>query len=136
MFTGVRRGGLLGLRWKDIDLENNKVKFVQQLVKVGVNNTLRELKTGSSQNRTVIIPGEVSAVLKEHKEKKMNEYRNLGYSEKEINIMMKDGLVYTNSLGGALQPRNFTRSFKLALISVITKSPPLWTDTVIMLTNP
>jgi integrase len=115
LYTGLRRGELLGLRWKDIDTKNGKIIVVQQLVKVGTKHIIRELKTESSQNRVIAVPGEVLQALKEHKNIKKEEYKVLGYDENRIKKEMIDGLVFTNESGKLLQPRNFLRNFKGAL---------------------
>ncbi len=115
LYTGLRRGELLGLRWKDIDMKSGKIKVVQQLVKVGTKHFIRELKTESSQNRIIAIPSEVIEALKSHKEMKLDEYKNLGYDDLRIKMEMKDGLIFTNELGNVLHPRNFVRNFRGAL---------------------
>ncbi|MEN6314409.1 MAG: site-specific integrase [Clostridiaceae bacterium] len=112
LYTGLRRGELLGLRWKDIDFKNYTVKVVQQLVKVGSSHILRELKTESSQNRVIAITDDVIQALKEHKKNKAEEYEFIGYKDTEIKKMMSEGLIFTNELGNLLQPRNFLRNFK------------------------
>lgn len=77
LYTGVRRGELLGLRWKDIDFKESRIKIIQQLVKVGSKHFLRDLKTDSSK-RVIAIPEEVKEVLKEHKESEKNKLKLLG----------------------------------------------------------
>ncbi len=115
LYTGLRRGELLGLRWKDIDFKTCTVKVVQQLVKVGSSHVLRELKTESSQNRVIAITEDVIQALKEHKKNKAAEYEFIGYEEADIKKMLSEWLVFTNELGNLLQPRNFLRNFKGAL---------------------
>lgn len=44
LYTGLRRGELLGIRWKDINFNKAEIRGVQQLVKVGSSHILRELK--------------------------------------------------------------------------------------------
>jgi len=112
IFTGLRRGEILGIRGKDIDFEKNTVTVVQQLVKAGSRIYLRELKTESSQNRIIIVPEQVIKVLKEHYENKIEEYKKLGYTEEKINDIIVEGLLFTNELGDRIQPRNFIRNFK------------------------
>lgn len=114
-YTGLRRGELLGLRYKDIDFENKTIKVVQQVVKVGSKNYIRELKTESSQNRVIAVPDEVISVLKGHQQQQIKNYKLLGLNDLEIKQEMKDGLVFTNELGEFIQPRNFVRNFKGAL---------------------
>jgi integrase len=115
LYTGLRRGELLGLRWKDVDFANRKIKVVQQLVKVGSNHVIRELKTDSSQNRVIAIPTEVIEALKDHRAIKKDQYKDLGYDDVTIKRELSDGLLFTNELGKVLQPRNFVRNFKGAL---------------------
>lgn len=115
LYTGLRRGELLGLRWKDIDFKNYTIKVIQQLVKVGSSHVLRELKTESSQNRVIAITDDVIQALKEHKKNKAAEYKFIGYDELSVKKMLSEGLVFTNELGNLLQPRNFLRNFKGAL---------------------
>ncbi len=112
LYTGLRRGELLGLRWKDVNFKERKIKVVQQLVKEGNNYVIRELKTDSSQNRTISIPNEVIAVLKEHKSIQEIELRNLGMNDIQIAEHFKNGLVFITETGNYVQPRNFDRTFK------------------------
>ena len=115
LYTGLRRGELLGLRWKDVDFKNCTIKVIQQLVKVGSKHILRELKTESSQNRVIAITEEVIQALKEHKKNKTADLKLLGYEDTEIKKMLSEGLIFTNELGNMLQPRNLLRNFKGAL---------------------
>lgn len=86
LFTGLRRGELLGLRWKDVDLKNRTIKVIQQLVKVGNKHEIRELKTESSQNRVISIPDEVIEVLKGHKGKQEIELKALGKNDIQVTL--------------------------------------------------
>lgn len=113
LYTGLRRGELLGLRWKDIDLKNGAITVSQQLVKVGNKHIIRELKTESSQNRNISIPGEVVTAMKEHKRQQEEHLKDLGYNDIAIAEHFKSGLTFINEVGtGFIQPRNFTRNFK------------------------
>jgi integrase len=106
LYTGLRRGELLGIRWKDIDFKNCKIKVVQQLVKEGNNHVIRELKTNKSQNRVISIPSEIVQELKNHKKIQAEERKQLGLSE------IYDGLVFTCELGTYVQTRSFDRALK------------------------
>ncbi len=109
LYTGLRRGELLGLRWKDIDFKNSKIKVIQQLVKEGSKHVIRELKTEKSQNRVISIPDEVVQELKDHKKRQAEERKLLGLSE------LYDGLIFTAETGTFVQTRNFDRTFKAIL---------------------
>ena len=113
LYTGVRRGELLGIRWKDVDLKTGNIHVVQQLVKVGSKHEIRELKTESSQNRTISVPEEIVEALKEHKKAQEEYLQELGFNDLQIKEHFKTGLVFINEIGtGFIQPRNFIRNFK------------------------
>jgi integrase len=115
LHTGIRRGELLGLRWKDFNEEESSIKLIQQLVKVGSKHVIRDLKTDSSQNRVIVMPEEVTIALKDYKQIKKQEYKAQCYNATDLEAMLSDGLVFTNESGNYIQPRNFTRAFKGAL---------------------
>jgi len=116
IYTGLRRGELLGLRWQDIDLKNGTVNVVQQITMVGNKIETKELKTASSK-RMIAIPEEVVSVLKEHKAKQEAELRHRGLNDLEIAEHFKTGLVFTTSKGDPVQPIAFGKSFKIVLKS-------------------
>lgn len=115
LYTGLRRGELLGLRWKDVDLKNRTIKVIQQLVKVGNKHEIRELKTESSQNRVISIPDEVIEVLKEHKGKQEIELKALGMNDIQTAEHLRSGLIFMTEEGKIVQPRCFDRYFKSLL---------------------
>lgn len=64
IFTGMRQGEILGLRWKDIDFENNRIFVRQTLSERG------ELKYGAKNKtsiRTIHIPKLLIEELKTHR---------------------------------------------------------------------
>lgn len=61
--TGLRRGELLGLRWRDVDLDNGVVHVQQSLVRTSQGPLLQEPKTARSR-RSVLLPAFVAEVLK------------------------------------------------------------------------
>lgn len=122
LYTGLRRGELLGIRWKDIDLKNGNVKVVQQLVKVGTKHEIRELKTESSQDRVISIPNEVIMVLRDHRAKQEIELRHRGLNDLKVAEYFKTGLVFITEEGNIVQPRCFGRYFKSILKTAKVKS--------------
>lgn len=112
LYTGMRRGELLGIRWKDIDLKEGNIHVVQQLVKVGSKHEIRELKTASSQNRVISIPSEMVDTIKFHKKIQEEQLKELSYDDLKIKEQLKNGLVFISETGDFIQPRNFIRNFK------------------------
>ena len=115
--TGLRRGELLGLRWKDIDMKRELIKINQQLVKVGSQNYIRELKTETSQNRTIAVSANVINVMKAHQKEQKKILIALGYDDVKLKSHMNNGLVFiTLKADGSdityIQPKNMYRSFK------------------------
>jgi site-specific recombinase XerD len=46
---------------------------------------------------------------------KKNEYEAQGNRGTDLEVMLSEGLIFTNESGNYIQPRNFTRAFKGAL---------------------
>lgn len=108
IFSGLRRGEVLGLRWKDVDFKAKTIEVVQQLVRTPKGDYIfQEPKTKLSK-RKVIVPDEVLVQLKEHKKKQAQERKDLGQSE----IIKPEDLVFVNELGKLIQPRNFLRTYR------------------------
>jgi len=106
--TGLRRGELLGLRWKDVDLKAGTVTVNQGLVRTKQGLVFQEPKTPLA-NRTINIPPEIVNELKFHRRRQMTEIENAGEAWEN------NGLVFCNELGHPLCPRGFTRNFERVL---------------------
>lgn len=116
--TGLRRGELLGLRWRDVDLKAGTLTVRQELVRVrnhdakeGERKTLlvfQEPKTPSSR-RTIPIPESALAELKRWKARQNQERLLLGAAYQD------NGLVFCLEDGRPIDPRNFTRHFDVML---------------------
>lgn len=64
-FTGIRIGELCGLRWCNVDLDNNRIKICEQVLNDKINKTLihtKILKTSKSF-RTITIPKFLKDIL-------------------------------------------------------------------------
>jgi integrase len=67
LFTGLRRGELMGLEWSDVDFENNTiiVRRTSQYLP-GKGTFTKDTKTEMSK-RTITVPGSVISLLKEYR---------------------------------------------------------------------
>ena len=104
--TGIRRGELLGLRWRDIDLKAGTISINQSLVRVNGGLKFQEPKTKLSK-RTIGISSAVIEELKRHRKKQSDQMKEAGDSYNS-----KDNLVICNELGQPICPRAFIRHFE------------------------
>jgi integrase len=86
--TGMREGELFGLRWADVNLTTRSLHLVKQL------------KTKSSR-RQVLLPRLAFESLSDHRTRQVAERAHTGTEWED------HGLVFTNTLGRPLHPRNF-----------------------------
>ena len=105
LWLGLRRGEVLGLRWEDIDFDEQKlhVRMAQVVVKGKI--LLAQPKTKNSRRRLTIPPSLLS-VLREHKRHQAEEQWKAGKK------WQAHGLVFCTTKGTPFNPRNITRDFK------------------------
>lgn len=86
VFTGMREGELLAIKWSDIDFKNGKLKVQRQYTQGELKETLKT----SSSYRTIDICPNLVKIFKQHRSQqaKINEF------------------VFTNSKGNLHNPRN------------------------------
>lgn len=103
--TGLRQGELLGLRWEDVYLEEGVVRVRQQLTRTEEGSSFTKPKNG--KGRSVSLRDSTVEVLRLHQEKQTDEKSIMG------NLWKATGLVFTSTVGTALNPSNVTnRSFR------------------------
>jgi integrase len=102
--TGMRRGEVLGLRWKDLDLERGRLSIRQTLVKVDNRPELSEPKTEKSR-RGIALDLESVQVLRAHRGSSEELRLRLGASLNEAD------LVFSTPEGRYLHPDWFARTF-------------------------
>lgn len=101
----MRRGELLGLEWKDVDLEGRKITIRQNLVALKGKFVFSEPKTRGSY-RTIPFPERALEVLRTWRKKWLEERMALGPGWPETD------LVFPTSLHTPMHPRNLLRSLK------------------------
>ena len=70
--TGARRGELLALQWKDLDLKRGTMRVHQTLSELSGKHALGDTKTDRSR-RTVALPSQAVAALKAHRKAMLKE---------------------------------------------------------------
>ena len=106
VMTGMRRGEVLGLRWKDVDLVVGRIAIRQTLLEVGYETHFGEPKTKRSRRSVSIDPTTVAA-LADHRERQLAE--RLPTLEEAIDPAFD--LVFTQIDGRPLQPQNVSQAF-------------------------
>lgn len=105
--TGMRRGEVLALRWKDIDLDRATLQVAQVAEETKAGVTVKEPKTERSR-RTIALPARLVVELRRHK-KELAEYRlklGLGKDDRDLVFPTFDGRMRT--------PRPFSKEFARA----------------------
>lgn len=103
--TGMRQGEILGLKWENIDFEQNTLSVTQQLKRIDKGYEISdELKTSSS-HRTITLDEETITQLKKHKVLQNKEKLAAGphYNDQD--------LVIATSLGNYVLPSNLNRTY-------------------------
>jgi integrase len=101
--TGLRRGELLGLRWRDVDLDAGRASIVQTLI------GRRELSTPKTDNgrRSVAIDPATVAVLRGHRKDQLEERLAWGPAYED-----EHGLVFCREDGSPVWPQSLSRAFE------------------------
>jgi len=103
--TGMRQMELLGLKWDDLDWIRQTIKVERQLArpdKTGVRFLGPKTRFG---RRTVSLGEKTTLVMRDHYERQQAVRQAAG--EKWV----EHGLIFTNSIGGPIIPRNLLRDF-------------------------
>lgn len=107
--TGMRQMELLGLKWTDLDWVKRTIKVERQLVrpdKEGIQFAPPKTKFG---RRSVDLGSRAIEVLRRHYQHQHVERMAAGEH------WIESGLIFTNSNGGPIHPRNLLRDFKMLL---------------------
>ena len=104
---GMREGEILGLRWNDIDFQNNIFSVRQQIQRLDGRIQARPLKTESSV-RTLPLSNSFKNLLIEKASQEGVDIYNCFQQNPEYSL---DGLIITSKTGAPIESGNFLRAF-------------------------
>ena len=113
LFTGIRLGELLGLKFDDIDFENKTITIRRTLNRLKIYDNsekktdivIGEPKTNKAK-RTIPLQDFLVPLLKSHRAKmRMEQF-------KVANLYINDGFVMCNEFGKHLEPTTYQKFFK------------------------
>lgn len=102
--TGMRRGEVLALRWKDIDLDRASLQVAQVVEETKAGISLKEPKTDRSR-RTIALPARLVQELRSHRGALAAQRLKLGLGKDE------QDLVFPTWDGRMRSPRPFSKEF-------------------------
>jgi integrase len=102
LFSGLRRGELLGLQWRDLDLDAKTLRVERALEQTRAGLRIKSPKTKSSK-RTIALPDIVVDALREHRRERLELHLRLGLGK-----LAEDGFVFTQIDGTPLRPSTLT----------------------------
>lgn len=109
--TGLRRGEVAGLRWRDIDLAKGEMTVRHTLSRVDGELVLTEPKTDRSRRRIPLHSGLVTQ-LKAHRKRQVAEQLAAG------NQWTDTGAVFATEFGTMCDPRNLLRTVEIAAAKI------------------
>lgn len=104
LYTGLRRGEILGLKWSDIDFDNNLIYIRRTLS--SQHKVFKERTKTESGTRIVSMPKVLAEILVAHREKL--EIEKVTYKDKYED----HDLVVCTLYGKPIDGKNFNRTFK------------------------
>ncbi len=110
--TGMRRGEVIGLRWRDVDFDGDELAVANTLTTAGYPNVVSGPPKTARSRRHIYLDDGTMSVLREHRREQREERLSVGPAWNTENEY-----VFTDELGNSLEPGLVSRMFKRHLIA-------------------
>ena len=105
LFTGLRRGEIVGLKWEDVDLDMQILSVKRSIYKPKNEKALEKAPKSQCSIRTIAIPDRLCNTLREYKEHQERHASFLG------NAWQNLGYIFTEEDGYVMNPHTPTKQF-------------------------
>jgi len=106
IYSGCRRGEIVGLKWNNVDFRNNRIKIENNLLYTKERGVYNETPKTETSKRLIDLPEDVIELLKAYK--KECNYKRLSYGTKWIN----SNYVLIDEFGNYMHPDTPTSYLK------------------------
>lgn len=110
--TGMRQGELLGLQWKNVDLDKGIIKVVQNQKRLPSGKLVFGKPKTKTSIRSIKI-GEESIEVLQNQEKRIKRERE---DDRVKHIWKEMDMVFPSTIGTPIDPTNILKKFRKALI--------------------
>ncbi len=107
--TGMRRGELLAMRWRDVDLDRAMIRVEQSLEQTKAGLRIKSPKTKHGR-RSISLPASAVTVLRDHRKAQAEQRLKLGQGKAPA-----DSLVFATWEGEPRSPNSLTKEWKEAI---------------------
>ena len=104
LLYGLRRGEVLGLRWRDVDEEDGEIRIRQQVQRSKGELRFYPVKTAAGRRDLPLLPI-AQSMLDLRRQAQAADRQELGRAWQD------NGLIFTTKTGRPVEPRNLVRSF-------------------------
>jgi integrase len=107
IFTGMRRGEILGLSEKNCDFENNRITVNQQVIIVDGQPVISNKLKSKSSYRIIDVPADIMQQLKKYNLEQKKKFLQLG-------IKKEADLIFVTQEGKIMSPNYLSRRFRMS----------------------